>query len=259
MKNLIKSWLSALFGPEITGLVLRQRTYRKAMKAGYFGLNDIDKKLEILLPHRKGFYVELGANDGAFQSNSFFFELKKGWSGVLVEPAPNLFLSCVKRRGARNHVAPYACVPFGYKGRFVSMSYGNAMTISLDLDLDLDNPDKHMILSEKFLPRGETKFEFGARAASLDSILKEAGAPSDIDFLSLDVEGAELAVLQGVDFDAYRFRYMVIESRNPNRLRDFLEPLGYRLIEKIGAHDYLFGSLGGELQPEPYGYHEAEE
>ena len=38
-----------------------------------------------------GFYIEAGAFDGELRSNSLFFELKKGWNGLLVEPNPDAF------------------------------------------------------------------------------------------------------------------------------------------------------------------------
>ena len=53
--------------------------------------------LEDKLPHRDGFYVELGANDGVRFSNSYYFEVNKGWKGVLIEPAPNLYVTCKKK------------------------------------------------------------------------------------------------------------------------------------------------------------------
>ena len=40
---------------------------------------------------RDGFFVEAGAYDGQTLSNSLFFELKRAWTGLLVEPNPVLF------------------------------------------------------------------------------------------------------------------------------------------------------------------------
>lgn len=240
MKKSMK-WLAIrLLGMEITHLLVRNLSYIQKYRTGYFGAHGIDRKLEALLPHRNGFYVELGANDGALASNSYFFELKKGWSGLLVEPAPNLFLSLLKRRGQRNFVAAFACVPFDYPEDFVKMSYSDSMTISTNLDIDIGDQKKFLEAGEKHLPFGEKNFEFGAKSSTLNALLVQANAPTTIDFLSLDVEGAELAVLQGVDFGMFTFKFMVIESRKIDRIEIFLAPLGYELVEKITHHDYLF-------------------
>jgi len=196
--------------------------------------------LEDKLPHRDGFYVELGANDGVASSNSYYFEVNKGWKGVLIEPTPNLYLSCVKKRGANNVVFCNACVPFDYKEEFVRMKYCDSMTISDNLDLDIGDHDKFVESGKQFLNEGESTFIFGAKSATLNSLLKEAEAPALIDFLSLDVEGAELDVLKGVDFSKYNFRYMVIECRDIDKMNAYLTEFNYSLEKKITIRDYLF-------------------
>jgi hypothetical protein len=62
-----------------------------------------------------------------------------------------------------------------------------------------------------------------------------------IDFLSLDVEGAELDVLRGVDFNRYRFRYIVIESRNFKNTIAFMCERQYKLLKILSVSDLLFG------------------
>ena len=91
----IKKLIKRIFGLKLYGYLRRWRYNIPLSRKEEFG---IDMMLEDKLPHRDGFYVELGANDGVF-SNSYYFEVNKGWKGVLIEPAPNLYLSCVKRRG----------------------------------------------------------------------------------------------------------------------------------------------------------------
>jgi len=56
----------------------------------------------------------------------------------------------------------------------------------------------------------------------------------------LDVEGAEIEVLKGIDYNKYKFRYILVESSTPNKIEDFLAKHNYRLIEKLSYHDYLF-------------------
>jgi FkbM family methyltransferase len=227
-----------VLGAESAGNFIRWATYRKCYITGRFARFGIDKRLEELLPYKNGFYVELGAHDGALASNTYYFELNKGWKGVLIEPSPNLFLSCNSRRGLNNFVFCNACVPFNYKENFVEMKYLSSMTISNGLDLDID--DKFVERGDKNLIDGECTFVFGAKSATLTSLLDKSNAPSLIDFISLDVEGAELDVLKGLDFGAYNFKYMVIECRNIERLSSYLANYGYSIEEKITHHDYLF-------------------
>ena len=65
-------------------------------------------------------------------------------------------------------------------------------------------------------------------------------APSLIDFLSLDVEGAELDVLKGINFSQYNFKYIVVECRSIQRLQDHLKNFKYKFIKKLSSYDYLF-------------------
>tara|TARA_B100000925_G_C21904877_1_gene428796 strand:+ start:78 stop:857 length:780 start_codon:yes stop_codon:yes gene_type:complete len=240
MKNFLYNLLLKFFGKELAGNLYRWQMYMRKYRTGYFARFEMDKKLETLLPHHNGFYVELGANDGALASNSYYFELKKGWTGVLIEPAPNLYMSCIKRRGKKNSVFCNACVPFDYNDQYVNMIYSDSMTISDNLNLDIKDKQEFIESGNFHLLPGEKTFQFGAKAATLNSILIESNAPRNIDFLALDVEGAELPVLQGLDFNQFRFKYMLIECRDIDNLSNFLLPFGYVLKEKFSHHDYLF-------------------
>jgi hypothetical protein len=46
---------------------------------------------ERLRGRRNGFFVECGAHDGEFNSNSLFFEMERNWTGLLIEPDPTAY------------------------------------------------------------------------------------------------------------------------------------------------------------------------
>lgn len=204
----------------------------------FYGLNDLDKKILRFLPSNPGFFVELGANDGISQSNTLYLERKRGWRGVLIEPIPHNFLKCRQNRSLNTQVFCAACVPFDYKNEFVRMVYSNLMTVAAGLDVAF--PHKHAEAGKKFIG-DHAIFEFGAVAKTLTSILQESGAPTQIDFLPLDVEGNELSVLRGVDFNTYVFRTMLIESHaGAEPLAGYLSNFGYKLVATISNHDHVF-------------------
>ena len=212
-------------------------------RGGYHSINQLDKQLEKYVDYDNGFYVELGANDGVEQSNSLFFELKRNWRGILIEPSPYNFILCREQRSNQNHIFCNACVGFDYKDKYVDMKYANLMSISENLNLDLNDKEAHIKSGENYLKETETVFSFGAIATTLDSLLKSAKAPKIIDFISLDVEGAELEVLNGINFDHYSFKYMLIEIRNLKPIENFLIERGYVLEKQLSEHDYLFKSV----------------
>lgn len=203
----------------------------------------MDRKLEKYVDFDNGFYVELGANDGETQSNSYYFELKRGWKGVLVEPSPHKFLACVKLRGKNNAVFCNACVGFEYPDKFVEIKYADLMSVSSGLNLDLQDVSGHVEAAQKFMKSGETGFSFGAEAKTLNAILDESKAPPVIDFLSLDVEGAELEVLRGLDFGKHKFKFILVECRSFEGVEEFLNRNGFSCVEKLSHHDYLFSSV----------------
>jgi hypothetical protein len=57
---------------------------------------------------KKGFYVEVGGFDGEHVSNNIWFEKIYGWTGLLIEADPSLYLQL---RGKNRHcVTANACV-----------------------------------------------------------------------------------------------------------------------------------------------------
>lgn len=212
----------------------------------YFALNDIDRQLEeSLLEYDDGFFVELGANDGVDQSNSLYFELNRGWRGVLVEPVLHQALRCQAFRSPATQVFCNACVGFDYPDETVVLNYANLMTVSDRLSTDLEDVQGHLEKAKDYLPQYQDTLPFAAVARPLSDILGDANAPALMDLLSLDVEGAELAVLRGLDFSRHRFKVICLESRKIEPIKDLLSGVGYSLHKKISNHDYVFVNRAG--------------
>jgi FkbM family methyltransferase len=213
---------------------------KRLLNGKYSGLNQLDRKLEKYVNYDNGYFVELGANDGIKQSNSLYFEKYRGWRGLLIEATPQNFLKCRRNRAQRSAVYCAACVSFDYDQEFVRMIYSDLMTAPINSKSDINDPRAHAQLGSQYLSNGEINFEFGAIARTLNSLLLEASAPNQIDLLSLDVEGFEQEVLQGVNHETFRFKYILVECRDVDRMSAYLNGNGYRLVEKMSVHDYLF-------------------
>ena len=208
----------------------------------YYGLEQLDKKLEAFIDYDNGYFVELGANDGITQSNTYYFETYRKWHGVLIEPVLHNFFQCKKVRSPRNKILCNACVSFEYTADFVPILYCNLMSTPINVSSDIERPVQHVLEGQKHLAQQEEPVLFGAHAKTLNSILIEAGSPENIDLLSLDVEGGELEVLKGVDFKKFSFKYICIECRNIKKMVTFLHGHGYELVKHLQLNDYLFKS-----------------
>ena len=71
--------------------------YKRKSKT-YYGRNKVDKIILKYLNFDNGFFVELGANDGIKESNTYYFEKNLNWKGILIEPSIENYEKCKKNR-----------------------------------------------------------------------------------------------------------------------------------------------------------------
>ena len=216
--------------------LIKLRSYFKK----FHSLNKLDERLSTLLPHKYGFYVEIGANDGISQSNSLYFERKKNWSGILVEPDKQNFHLLRKNRSKSNKFFNCACVSFEFKESFIEFIYSNLMSVTINNKSEFDKMNNHTLSGMRFLAKDEIVKTYLVPAMNLQSILDQASAPYLMDFFSLDVEGNELEVLKGLNHKKYRFSYILVETNEIATISSYLNSANYHLVEKLSHHDYLF-------------------
>src|SRR6056300_1481023 len=104
MKRIIKNILRIALGSASHSFFRRLNYLMRKFRGGYYSINQLDEQLEQYVNYDNGFYVELGANDGVSQSNSLYFETKRNWRGVLIEPSPHNFLLCKEQRSTENNI-----------------------------------------------------------------------------------------------------------------------------------------------------------
>ena len=213
----------------------------------FTSINDLDKQISILLPdllNSKTFYIEVGANDGITQSNTFFLEKKYKAKGMLIEASPSLYEKCFIYRSKRNIIENYALVSPNYKKKFVKLIFGNLFTTQINQKKGYkEHAEKGVIRKLPIrkllgLPKDQV-YSFFAPAITLNSLI-EKHCIKNIDLLSLDVEGNELAILEGCSLEKGHIRNILVETSDYKTINDFLINAGYYLIKKLSHHDYLY-------------------
>jgi FkbM family methyltransferase len=199
-----------------------------------YALDELDLRLEPFLKRRGGFFIEAGANDGIQQSNTLFFERHRGWTGLLIEPIPELAQQCRKNR-PDCIVEQAALVPDGYSEETVELRYCDLMSVvkggleSEEAELD------HIRKGTQFLSEKDTPRTVSAPARSLGSILDKHDI-NDVDLLSLDVEGYEAEALKGLDFPRQCPKYLLIEVWNMSEILKVIDTY-YAHVATLQVHE----------------------
>ena len=178
----------------------------------------------------EGYFVEFGALNGQDVSNSWMLE-KLGWDGIAAEPHP-AYADMLK--GNRNCSVSTDCV-YSVSGETVVFKavQGRPALSTISMDNPEDSADKN--------GRRDKFSEHKLTTISLVDLLKKYHAPKNIDFLSIDTEGSEYAILSAFDFSAYRINTICVEH-NHTEHRELIEKLltsnGYqRVLDEISGHD----------------------
>lgn len=176
-----------------------------------------------------GVFADIGGYDGVTGSNTLFFEVFRGWSGVLVEPAPTQFR---KARALRR----CQCLPYAVSGTGGQLDFMEVTAGFTQMSGFLDGYDPGMLAQVRADPR-HAEVIHTLEAKPLGEILAEAGM-GQVDFLSLDVEGAELDILETFDFKAFDVTFLSVENNAQSAdLPKLMADRGYDLIEFAGVDD----------------------
>lgn len=182
--------------------------------------------LSVLGHLRGGYFAEVGAANGVEFSNTYLLEKRFGWTGILVEPARTWHESIRTQRSAKLDTR-CAWSRSGLKVPFCQFPDANLSTVA-----------------ERAGAQGKTwhtapKERYEVESASLADILRDA--PPVVDYLSVDVEGSELEVIEAYDFSRH-FKVITCEH-NHNlerraRIHEILSPRGYlRVCEQLSGYD----------------------
>lgn len=182
------------------------------------------KVLEFYNYKKSGFFIEIGANDGILISNTYLLEKDYNWTGICVEPLIDKFNLLCKNR--KNSLC-YNYAVYNKSNERVLFDISNKNHLFSGISQDIESY-KDMVDSNKIQIMVET--------ITLTDLLEKAKAPHYIDYFSIDTEGSELKILQGINFDKYIFGLIHVEHNyneiKRQEIKDLLISNNYIYLEE---------------------------
>lgn len=203
---------------------MRSPDYRYASQAGQDVVVD-----RLLRGKTGGIFVDVGGYDGVTGSNTLYFEQFRGWQGLLVEPVPANHARAVALR--RCPCLPYAVADRDGTADLIVVETGFTQMSGLALTYD-----PAMLAKVRADPR-HAEARVTVQTRRLDRIMDEAGIAA-ADFVSLDIEGGEIAVLQSFPFDRLHVAVWAIENNTAlPEIGAVMRKNGYILAEFCGPDE----------------------
>ena len=192
-------------------------------------VNDVFKEKE------GGFFVDVGAHDGIYISNTAVLEKEYSWSGICIEPSQ---ASSVIVHSRPNSKVVTCCISDEkFNNEIIKFRQYEPKELSISMFDDTESyEEKSNNYSDKY-----------KICKTLDSVLVESGAPKDIDYISIDTEGCEYRVIKDFSFNEWRVSALTIannlhhwtdeKKENRNNIKKLMESFGFYLFWEFTIHE----------------------
>ena len=186
-----------------------------------------------------GFFIEAGAFNGESDSTTLHFELEHGWTGLLVEPVPLNYKELLTKN--RRTWAVQTCLSTKKTPETINFSLSGSSKETM-AGIIVKNNTQDDTLEMQCLP--------------LYSLLLSLGNPT-VDFLSLDIEGAEFQVLKNIPWESVDIRAISVETQFAGEVMEgdrediinLLTGLGYTHLDSIARDDIFVKLQPGQMSP----------
>jgi FkbM family methyltransferase len=183
---------------------------------------------ELGIASTPGYFVEVGANHPEIESNTFILEKVFGWTGLAIDP---LDYSSEYRK-------------FRHKTSFINcLVLNQSKLVEFFKVANVDGWQNRMSsIFESELK--DSKFDYERVEIKAIPLRELVRTGQKVDLLLLDVEGAEVEVLESVNWQVQAPLHILIENTGRHvsrrRINRYLKSKGYRLLARIGFSDQLW-------------------
>lgn len=208
---------------KIIPISLLYRYYSFAKKSYSQVGQDIWVYKEVFQNKRNGFFVDLGSADGLTLNNTFLLEARFNWKGICIEANPDYFKWLKKFRKVK-------CINICVDEITRTVIFKkDGLTSKMQL---IEHSEKEDTYNEK-------DALIKIKTETLENIFDKNKVPHIIDYLSVDIEGAEYLALKNFPFGKYSFKCITIERPN-EELKRILNREGYLTVKEIPDLDVFY-------------------
>jgi FkbM family methyltransferase len=191
-----------------------------------------DKYLEenVFKGYKRGIFVDVGAHDGVSINNTLYFEKYNGWTGINVEPIKEVYDKLVVNRPSSVNINCAVCNFDGTTDFLCNKGYTEMISGIKDT---FDSRHLQRLQREN-TQTGSTTTIIQVHTKKLETIFEEHKL-SHINYLSIDVEGAEFEVVKSIQFDKVFIDVIGFENNFEDtgiHIIKYLESKNYVLIHK---------------------------
>lgn len=165
---------------------------------------------DVLFKGRPGVFVDVGARDGITISNTYYLEKHLSWTGIAIEPHPDLFELLSQRRQCKclNIAASNNSSEAVSFIKLLEGPIGNSGLLTSFRNIGWLQKVKHEIIT--------------VQCQTLSNLITGI---DKIDYLDIDVEGHEYQVIEGIDFDNVEIKIMGVEVNESTELSQKMDDL----------------------------------
>ena len=213
----------------------------------YHSQSGQDKFLEdaVFKGYKNGVYMDVGAHDGVSINNTLYFEQTHGWTGINIEPIKSVFDKLVVNRPNDININCAVCNTDG-ETEFWCNKGGTEMISGIKSLFNIRHIQRLARDNRRY--QGKTK-TIKVPTKRMETILDDCGI-KNINYLSVDVEGAEFEVIKSINFDKVFIDVIDFENNYDDLSKpivDYLGALGYKII--LRASDIIMINEKSQFYP----------
>ena len=202
----------------------------------FYSQDNQDKYLEenIFKGYTNGIFVDVGSHDGISINNTLYFEKNNNWTGINIEPIKKVYDKLLINRPNSINLNCAVCNNDGETDFYSNTGYTEMISGIKD---NFDIRHLQRLSYENFVMGSYTEI-IKVKTQKLETILDQHNI-SHVNYLSIDVEGAEFEVIKSINFDKVFIDVIGFENNYEDTsipIIQFLENKNYVMCKNITNH-----------------------